>query len=140
MLVRDVIKATATAGGVKVEVLLTAQTRGVQALRHLGLLVSARLTAASWTQIGKVWGGRDRATAQAAALKADARIAAKHPDTMGYLVMILDELGAKTLPAARPASAGHRRSSTTIRSQIAQTEARLRALRHQLREAEADAR
>jgi hypothetical protein len=138
MYLRDVIKATAKVGGITPEALLAADKgRKVAALRQLGLLVSSRLTDASWPLIGRVWGQRDRATVQAAALKADARLASGDQLTRRELSLILAELDVRELPCARPPAAAYRYRPATIRTRIRETEARLRTLHAQLMAMEA---
>ncbi|MCY1648156.1 hypothetical protein OVA11_14120 [Caulobacter sp. SL161] len=140
MYVRDVIRATATASGICADDLLSlSKTRNISAARQLGLLVASRLTGASWPLIGRIWGGRDRATTQAAALKADARLAAKDGATLALLAKILAELQVETLPATRTPAAAYRYRPSTIRARILQTEARLASLRAQLSAMEARA-
>ena len=138
MYVRDVIRATAKVGGFTTEeVLSTNKTRRLAAVRQLGLLVASRVTGATWPLIGRVWGGRDRTTAQAAALKADGRLAAGDAATKAQLAAILRELGLEALPSARPVTATYRYQPNTIRTRIQQTQARLRTLRAQLKAMEA---
>jgi hypothetical protein len=140
MLVRDVIEATAEAGDATIKVLLTGQTRALQHLRQVGILVSSRLVRASWPVIGRTWGGRSRAGAQAAALKAEARLALGDERTVAQVAAILARLDVGTLPNARPAGASYRLRPSTLRARIAQHEARARSLRAQLCAIEGDAR
>lgn len=138
MFVRDVIRATAKVGGVTPEELLASDKgRKLAALRQVGLLVSSRLTGAPWPLIGRVWGDRDRATVQHAALKAEARLAADDQFTRRQLSLILAELDLQELPSSRPAAAAYRYRPETIRTRIREAEARLRSLRAQLKAMEA---
>jgi hypothetical protein len=132
MQVRDVLHATSKIAGMDVGALLTAQTQGVRSLRNLGMLVSSRVSPASWTVIGQVWGGRSRASAQASALKAEVRVDRRDPAMAAYLTPLLRELGLPLLPHTRPPAAGYRFSRSTIVSRIAEHEARIVALRAQL--------
>lgn len=141
MLVRDVIKATAKAGPMPLDELLSrSQRREVLRLRQVGLLLSSRLVAQPWTVIGRAWGKRERGTCEKAATIAETRIAAKDPETLAQVRSILKLLGCRELPPARPVKATPRRSAATIRTQIAVHRARIRSLSHRLRELEGDAR
>jgi len=141
MLVRDVIKATAKAGGISVDELLSRTLRrDVLRLRQVGLLLSSRLVAQPWTVIGRAWDNRERGTCEKAATIAETRIATSDPETLSQVAAILKLLGQHKLPPARPAKATPRRSASTIKSQIAVHRARIRTLSLRLREIEGDAR
>lgn len=133
MLVRDVVRATAKAGAISLDELLSrTQRREILRLRQVGLLISSRLVAQPWTVIGRAWGNRERGTCEKAATIASTRIASKDPETLAQIKAILELLGKHELPPARPAKASPRRSVTTIKTQIAVHQARIRNLRSQL--------
>lgn len=103
MLVRDVIRATAQAGGMSVPALLSQdRTRDVARLRQTGILVASRLTPASWPALGQYWGGRDHTTALHAARRVDQRIADADPLTLAWVASILALLDVPALPSQRP--------------------------------------
>lgn len=141
MMVRDVIKATARAGAISRDELLSrTQRREVLRLRQVGLLLSSRLVAQPWTVIGRAWGDRERGTCEKAATIAETRIAAADPETLSQVRDILQLLGRQDLPPARPVKASPRRSVATIKTQIAVHQARIRSLRYRLQTLEGDAR
>ncbi|ALL14286.1 helix-turn-helix domain-containing protein [Caulobacter henricii] len=133
MLVRDVIRATAVVGDMSVEALTSQdKTRDVARLRQLGILVSSRVSPASWPAIGRYWGGRDHTTVLHSAGRASEYLEAGDLDILHQLARILDQLGLTELPADRPASALQPRASLgVIRARIRVTEARLAVLKTQ---------
>jgi hypothetical protein len=141
MLVRDVIKATARAGAVTQDELLSrTQRREILRLRQVGMLLSSRLVAQPWTVIGRAWANRERGTCEKAATLAETRVASKDPETLALIKDILQLLDCHELPPARPVKATPRRSAKTIKTQIAVHQARIRSLRLRLRTIEGDAR
>lgn len=132
--VRDVIQATAKAGAVSVELLLSrSQAQELTCLRQAGLLVSSRITAKPWSIIGRAWGKRDRRTVETTADKG----AARYDQADEYVVFLVKEilkiLGEHKLPPHRPANTGRSRTRETVCAQIAIHKARIRNLKAQLR-------
>ena len=141
MLVRDVVRATAKAGAISLDELLSrTQRREVLRLRQVGLLLSSRLVAQPWTVIGRAWGKRERGTCEKAATIAQTRIQAHDAETLAQVKAILQLLDQHQLPPARPMTASPRRSVATIKTQIAVHQARIRNLRILLQTIEGDAR
>lgn len=106
MLVRDVIQATASAGGMSVSALLAPNlARDVARLRQIGMLISSRLTARSWPALGQDWGGRDHTTALHGAKRIAQLLDEADPLVLSRLARILELLGVDELPADRPENA-----------------------------------
>lgn len=140
MKVRDIIAATAAVGGVTAEELVSRiRRRDLVLLRQLGMLLSSRLTTSSWNMIGQVWAGRDRTTAAHAAAFGAALLDGGDQTARLQMAAIIHLLKIKSLPVARPAALQVRRRPATIRAEILSMQARLRALRVELRAAEGDA-
>lgn len=142
MKVRDIIRATAQATGMSVQDLLAPDRRiDVARRRQIGILISSRLTAASWPALGQYWGGRDHTTAMHAANRAEELIEFEDYETVRDLVTILGILGVEALPSDRPAPARRTLASRPgLAARIRVAESRLSALRAQLAAIEGDAR
>lgn len=142
MLVRDVIRATAQAGGMSVPALLSQdRTRDVARLRQTGILISSRLTTASWPALGQYWGGRDHTTALYAVDRVQQRIEDADPLTLAWVASILALLDVPGLPSQRPEGAHQGRPSRDgIAANIRAAEVRLRHLHAQLAALDGDAR
>lgn len=138
MLVADVIKATAAAGGVPVKTLLLARSdtkrgRVLVRLRQLGMLVAVRTTKASYPAIAERFGLRDHTTVVHGERVAWDRVAQRDAVTWDDLTEILTSLDLPHLPNARPAAAPlPRRNPALLERDIRIAEERLVRMRAQL--------
>lgn len=138
MLVADVIKATAAAGGVSIETLLAAKSdtkrgRVLVQLRQLGMLVAVRATKASYPAIAARFGRRDHTTIVHGERVAWDRVLQRDAVTWDDLTEILTALDLPHLPNARPAAAPiPRRNPVLLERDIRVVEERLVRMRAQL--------
>lgn len=132
MLVRDVRNATARAADLTVSALLTGRAAGVRRARYVGVLATSRLNVSTLANIGRVWGGRDRATARHLIGQGEALIAGADPAALELLSKILSRLKVEALPMARPVQTGPRFTLKTLRKRLVITEAKANALRAQI--------
>lgn len=131
MLIRDVIEAVAKAAEVRTLDLTGPETtHRLARLRHLGFLVSARITGRSWSVIARTWGRGRGEAAERGARKAEARLLDCDPEAVEFLRLILGHLKLSELPA-HPETATYRTPIETIDQRISLVRARLARLERQ---------
>lgn len=132
MFVRDIIRATAQAGGMTVPGLLADGSHDVARLRFIGILASVRLTTRSYPGLAQDWQRRDHTTIMHAARRAEEMLADQDPMACERLRVLLHLLDLSSLPERRPTCVSPADRAAMLEVQIGAAEQRLAHLRADL--------